>query len=80
MSTHKSEDYKITAVKYYLKTNKTQEEVCEIFNCSPRSLMRWVERYNKENSIKRHNKKSLSYKITKEHVKFLLDEIKRIKQ
>ena len=79
MSTHKSEDYKITAVKYYLKTNKTQEEVCEIFNCSPRSLMRWVERYNKENSIKRHSKKSLSYKITTEHVKFLLDEIKKNK-
>jgi transposase len=79
MPTHKSEDYKITAVKYYLKTNKTQEEVCEIFNCSPRSLMRWVERYNKENSIKRHSKKSLTYKITTEHVKFLLDEIKKNK-
>ena len=51
MSKHKSEDYKITAVKYYIKSNKTQEEVCKIFECSPRSLMRWVERYNKEGSI-----------------------------
>ena len=25
MPTHKSEDYKISAVKYYLDTNKTQE-------------------------------------------------------
>ena len=41
--------------------------------------MRWVERYNKENSIKQHSKKSLSYKITTEHVKFLLDEIKKNK-
>lgn len=48
MSTHKSEDYKITAVNYYLKSNKTQEEICKIFNCSARSLMRWVDKYNKE--------------------------------
>jgi len=41
--------------------------------------MRWVERYNKENSIKRHSKKSLSYKMTTEHVKFLLNEIKNNK-
>jgi len=40
MSNHKSEDYKITAVNYYLKSNKTQEEICKIFNCSARSLMR----------------------------------------
>jgi transposase-like protein len=43
-SKHKSEDYKITAVKYYLKSNKTQIEVCNIFNCSSRSLMRWVDK------------------------------------
>jgi hypothetical protein len=28
MSKHKSEDYKISAVEYYLDHNKTQEEVC----------------------------------------------------
>ena len=42
MSKHKSEDYKISAVEYYLDHNKTQEEVCNIFKCSVRSLMRWV--------------------------------------
>ena len=40
---HKSEDYKISAVEYYLVEDKSQEEVCKIFKCSPRSLMRWVE-------------------------------------
>ncbi len=75
-SKHKSEDYKITAVKYYIKSNKTQEEVCKIFECSPRSLMRWVERYNKEGSIKRHSKKSISYKVKKDHVKYILEQIK----
>ena len=43
MPTHKSEDYKLSAVVYYLTEDKTQEEVCKIFKCSPRSLMRWVE-------------------------------------
>ncbi len=38
---HKSEDFKISAVEYYLDSNKTQEEVCNIFKCSVRSLMRW---------------------------------------
>jgi hypothetical protein len=28
---HKSEDYKINAVEYYLNGNKTQENVCDIF-------------------------------------------------
>ena len=46
MTKHKSEDYKIYAVKYYLQKH-TQKETCDIFDCSPRSLMRWVERYNK---------------------------------
>ena len=39
MPTHKSEDYKISVVKHYLDTNKTQEDICNIFKCSVRSLM-----------------------------------------
>jgi len=35
---HKREDYKISAVEYYLLEDKSQEEVCKIFKCSPRSL------------------------------------------
>ena len=38
MTTRKSNDYKITAVNYLVE-DKTQEEVCKIFNCNPRSLM-----------------------------------------
>ena len=48
MPTHKSNDYKLTAVQYYLVEDKKQEEVCKIFKCTPRSLMRWVERYKNE--------------------------------
>ena len=79
MGKHKSEDYKLSAVKYYLDTNKTQEEICNIFKCSVRSLMRWVERYENEDSIKRHNREHISYKVKKEHVKFASDEIKKNK-
>ena len=31
MPTHKSEDYKLSSVEYYLTEDKTQEEVCKIF-------------------------------------------------
>lgn len=79
MSKHKSEDYKLSAVKYYLESYDTQENVCKIFKCSVRSLLRWVERYKDEDEIKRHNRKPIAYKVSKEHVKFILDEIKKDK-
>ena len=41
--------------------------------------MRWVERYEDEDSLKRHNREPISYKVKKEHVKFALDEIKNNK-
>ena len=78
-SKHKSEDYKKSAVEYYLVGDKSQLEVCEIFKCSARSLMRWVEKYEKEGEIKRQNRKPVAYKVCKEHVKFLLDEITKNK-
>ncbi len=33
MSKYKSEDYKITAVKYYLNNDVSLDNVCEIFDC-----------------------------------------------
>ena len=50
---HKSEDYKLSAVKHYLTSGKSQEEICDIFKCSARSLMRWVDRFQTEKSMKR---------------------------
>ena len=34
MPSHKSNDYKLTAVQYYLVEDKTQDEVCKIFKLS----------------------------------------------
>ena len=79
MLNHKSNDYKLTAVQYYLVEDKTQEDVCKIFNCSPRSLMRWVERYKKDGNVNIHYRKPIAYKVKKEYVKLLLDEIKKNK-
>lgn len=42
MPTHKSSDYKLSAVKYYVSHSKNQVQTCKIFGCSTRSLMRWV--------------------------------------
>ena len=35
MPTHKSEDFKISAVNYYLDNNKTQDEVCDLNYINP---------------------------------------------
>tara|TARA_Y100000590_G_scaffold163231_2_gene187141 strand:+ start:1149 stop:1391 length:243 start_codon:yes stop_codon:yes gene_type:complete len=64
---HKTEDYKISAVKYYINN-----EVCEIFECKKTSLKRWIDRYEKDGSIKRHSRKSISYKVSNEQVKYAI--------
>ena len=79
MPKHKSEDYKLSAVKYYLKSKKTQEEICNIFDCSPRSLKRWTDKYTRDKTIKRYTRKPISYKVKKTHVKFILDEVTKNK-
>ncbi len=68
MSKHKSEDYKIIAVKYYLENNINYTKTCEIFKCSERSLKRWINRYIEYEEIKRLNRIPISYKITKEQI------------
>ncbi len=75
MPTHKSNDYKLTAVQYYLLEDKRQEEVCKIFKCTPRSLMRWVNQYKNEGNVNIHYRKPVAYKVKKEYVKLLVDEI-----
>jgi transposase len=37
---HKSEDFTISAIEYYLVEDKSHEEVYKILKCSPRSLIR----------------------------------------
>jgi len=44
-----------------------------------RSLLRWVDRFQEEEKIKKHNRKPVAYKVKKEHVKFILEELKKNK-
>ena len=76
MPSHKSNDYKLTAVQHYLVEDNTQEQVCKIFQCSPRSLMRWVKQYQKDGTVDNHYREPVAYKVKKEYVRFLLQEIK----
>jgi uncharacterized protein YlxP (DUF503 family) len=41
--------------------------------------MRWVERYKKEGNVNIHYRKPIAYKVKKEYVEFLLQEIKNNK-
>jgi transposase len=80
MSTHNnSNKYKETAVQYYLVEDKSQEEICKIFKCTRRSLMRWVQKYKKDGKITGYERTPKAYKVHKEHVDFLLQEIKKNK-
>ena len=69
MPSHKSEDYKITAVKFHLENDSSCVNTCKIFKCSERSLKRWIEKYKTQHKITRNNRSSISYKITQEQVK-----------
>ena len=79
MPNHKSEDFKLSAVKYYLEHSNNQTQTCEIFGCSVRSLMRWVDKYNNTEEIKRKTRKYVAYKVKKEYVKFIKKEISKNK-
>lgn len=65
-------------MKYYLKI-ENQRETCRIFDCSERSLMRWVEKYNDSKEIKRKIRKYIAYKVKKEYNDFIKQEIKKDK-
>ena len=70
MSGHKSEDYKLSAVLYYLNNeNVSMDDVCEIFNCKKPTLKTWVDRYIETNEIKRHNR--LTITIINEYFKLI---------
>lgn len=52
MGKHKSSDYKLAAVKYYLSMKEpSTRKVCEMFECSKDSLVRWLKRYSETGSV-----------------------------
>ena len=73
MTKHKTEDYKISAVKYYLNNDKGDKKTCKIFDCKKSTLRDWIKRYNTSKNLTRRNRKPISYKITKPQVKTALE-------
>ena len=56
------------------------DKVCQIFDCKKTSLKQWIDRFKHEKSIKRHNRKPESYKVTKKQVEFAIKELKENEQ
>jgi transposase len=75
MSKQFSSDLKLQTIKYYYKVNN-YSKVCDIFECSERSLKIWIERYEKYDTVDRIPRKEGSYKIKKEYIKFIKETIK----
>ena len=42
MPTHKSSDYKLSAVEYYLSHSKNQVQTCKIFGCYEKKNLEFI--------------------------------------
>lgn len=73
---HHSEDFKLSAVKLYLKF-KSIRKVSKLLNCKKSTLHRWIERYFEIGNIKRKINKRKNSKITNkilEYIKKLINK------
>lgn len=77
MTKQHTTDFKLSAVKLYLKFNSIRK-VSEILNCSKSSLHRWVERYFETGNIERKNYKKRISIITNDILKYIIGLIKTI--
>ena len=77
MNPQHTEDYKQTAVKYYLEHNEDMRNTCEIFNCKFQSLARWVEKYKQNGNINRKTRKNHNLKITPEIERFVKEYVRK---
>lgn len=72
-----TEDYKLSAVQYYLKHNNDMRDTCKIFNCKYQSLARWVKTYKKNKTLQRKTRKNHNLKITPEIVRFVKEYVRK---
>ena len=77
MGKHHTEDYKLSAVRYALRTDN-QVETCEVFDCKRKSLQDWLRLYEATGKVIPASKtRRTSYKITQSHLDFLMAELKK---
>ena len=67
---HKSKDFKIAAVRHVANVSHSQRRTSRDLGCSRTSLQGWTQRFQRENSIRRHNRPPISYKITRDQARF----------
>ena len=72
-----SDDYKISAVKYYLDHQNDMRTTCKIFNCKYQSLARWVKTYETKGILHRKTRKNHNLKITPEIEKFIKEYVRK---
>jgi transposase len=72
-----SDDYKLSAVMYYINHNEDLRDTCNIFKCKYQSLHRWIKRYKLQGNISRKTRKNHNLKITPEIERFIKEQVKR---
>jgi transposase-like protein len=77
---HKSPDYKLSTVNYYLNHDVGYDNTCKNFNCKKSSLKRWIHKYKTSKNLVRRNREPISYKITKLQVNTALELLKQNEQ
>ena len=82
MTKHKTEDYKNSAVKYYLNNENGDgyKRTCKIFDCKKSTIRDWIKRYKKTKNLTRKNRKPISYKFSKPQVNTALELLKQNEQ
>jgi transposase len=70
-----SDDYKLSAVMYYINHNEDLRDTCDIFKCKYQSLHRWIKRYKLQGNISRKTRKNHNLKITSEIEKFIKEHV-----
>ena len=74
-----TDDFKLSAVEYYLDNRDeiTVQDTCNIFNCSQRSLERWINRYLNENTVAQKERSHGAYKVTVKQIEFIRKELNK---
>ena len=75
--THHTEDYKKSAVKYYVRQNENIRNTCKIFDCKKSSLQRWITRYKTQKNIHRKTRSNHNLKITPEITQFVKQYVRK---
>jgi len=73
----RSEDSKVLAIKHYLNSDKTQEEIADIFDVSIKTVKHWTRLHQEKDSLQRKKRIGTSYKIKKKHVDYAIKCLKK---